>query len=50
MMLLCYLAQNGKESTTEIFQKWDFYEKNFGHFLLLFFSIFFQKLSKSKGH
>ena len=29
MMLLCYLAQNGKESTTEISQKWDFYEKKF---------------------
>ena len=27
-----------------------FVKKIFGHFLLLFFSIFFQKLSKSKGH
>ena len=26
-----------------------FLKKNFSHFLLLFFSIFFQKLSKSKG-
>ena len=50
MMLLCYLAQNGKESTIEISQKWDFYEKNFWSLFTAVFSIFFQKLSKSKGH
>ena len=27
----------------ENFELWDFLKKNFGHFLLLFFSIFFQK-------
>ena len=38
VMLLCYLAQNGKKSTIEISQKWDFYKKKF---LLLFTAVFF---------
>ena len=43
-MLLCYLTQNGKESTTEIFPKWDFYEKKFWS---LFTAVFFDFFSKN---
>ena len=49
MMLLCYLAQNGKESTTEIFQKWDFYEKKFWSlFTAVFFDFFPKNCQKVK--
>ena len=43
-MLLCYVAQNKKESTTEISQKWDFYEKKIW---LLFTAVFFRLFSKN---
>jgi len=46
MMLLCYLAQNGKESTTEISQKWDFYEKKFWSLFTAVFFDFFPKIVK----
>ena len=44
MMLLCYLAQNGKKSTTEISQKWDFYEKKI---LVTFYCCFFRFVFKN---
>ena len=43
-MLLCYLAQNGKKSTTEISQKWDFNKKKFWS---LFTAVFFDFFSKN---
>ena len=43
-MLLCYLAQNGKKSTIEISQKWDFNKKNFWS---LFTAVFFDFFSKN---
>ena len=42
-MLLCYLAQNGKKSTTEISQKWDFNKKKFWSLFTAVFSDFFSK-------
>ena len=46
MMLLCYLAQNEKESTTDISQKWDFYEKKFCSLFTAVFFDFFPKIVK----
>ena len=48
-MLLCYLAHNGKKSTTEISQKWDFYEKKIlVTFYCCFFRFFFKNCQKVK--
>ena len=45
-MLLCYLAQNGNKSTTEISQKWDFYKKKFWSLFTAVFFDFFSKIVK----
>ena len=44
VMLLCYLAQNGKKFTTEISPKWDFYKKQI---LVTFYCCFFRFFSKN---
>ena len=43
---LNYLAQNGKKSTTEISQKWDFYKKKFWSLFTAVFFDFFTKIVK----